>query len=161
MLLMAWVAALTNTLVLKFKDDTGKHASMKFNIDPSEVDPDGGAASAIGDAAAAISDSALYEREILIVAVQNTPPTFGSTPYKRAADKAAYKFSGVDGTKVHLQIGAPLALNFSNGWDIDPANSTVTAFINAMKTNAKTEGGAAIAAFSGGTRRQPPRLKKH
>lgn len=157
---MAFVAALTNLLLLHFRDDAGKHATMKMNLATSETDPSSGGANTISAAAQAISDSALYETELLIVAVNNSTPSYGTSPYGRPADKAAYKFTGGDGTKVHLQIGAPLALNFGNAWDINPAATAVAAFIAAMIANAKTEGGTDIKAFAGGTRRRPPRLKK-
>jgi hypothetical protein len=157
---VAFIAALTNVLLLHFKDDAGKHSTMRFNVDPSETDPASGGAVAISAAAQAISDSALYETELMIVALNSTTPTYGTTPYARPADKAAFRFTGGDGTKVHLQIGAPLALNFGNAWDINPAETHVAAFIAAMTADAKTEGGSAIKAFAGGTRRRPPRLKK-
>jgi hypothetical protein len=157
---MAFVAAVTNLLILHFRDDAGKHATMKMNVVNTDTDPGSGGPASISTAAQAISDSALYETELLIVALNNSTPSFGTSPYGRPADKAAYKFTGGDGTKVNFQIGAPLALNFSNAWNIAPLQTQVAAFIAAMIAHAKTEGGAAITAFAGGTRRRPPRLKK-
>lgn len=155
----AFALALSNVLELLFEDDNGKHASMKFFIDNTETDPAAGAAAAISTAAQNISNSALYETNILIVAedADAGDPTTG--PYDRASDKAALTFSSADGTPVILQIGAPDESIFLDAWEVNPANSDVVALVDAMTTNAVTQEGSAILGLRKGNRRRPPRRK--
>jgi len=115
---MAWVLAPSNKLVLHFEDDRGKHSVMDLFVDNSVTDPAGTGPAAISTAAAALSDSALYETEIQIVAEQNTPASYGTSPYDRPSDKAMLPFHAADGSIAHIQIGAPLALMLrgNTGW---------------------------------------------
>lgn len=150
----------SNVLQLLFRDANGKHASMKMYIDSGETDPSAGGAAAISAAAAALSDSALYETQILIVAEDSSAGPATSGDYDRPSDKALFRFNTADGTIVHQQIGAPLNTVFSNAWDVDALDSGVAAYIAAMITNCTTQEGAALIAFDGGNRRRPPRRKQ-
>jgi hypothetical protein len=156
---MSFVVAPSNELLLHFRDDRNKHATVKMYIAASETNPAGGHAASISTAAAALSDAALYETEILIIAEQNTAPTFGTSPYDRPSDKAQYEFSTADGSIIHMQIPAPLATQFSDSWAVDPADSLVTTFVSAMRSNAVNQEGNAILALLPSHRRRPPRRK--
>jgi hypothetical protein len=145
--------------MLHFVDDAGKHATIKFNIPNTSVDPSSGSPASISADAQALSDSALYETEILIVGVNNSPGSPGTGPYDRPADKAALVLNAADSSKVHLQIGGPKAEMFPNAYNVDPTVTDVAALITALKTNATSAEGAAITSFAYGYRRRPPRRK--
>ncbi len=156
---MAWVVAPSNKLVMHFRDDRGKHSVVEMFVAASEVDPSAGAPAAISAAAAPLSDAALYETEVMIVAEQSTVPAFGTSPYDRPSDKAAYEFTCADGSIIHLQIPAPLALQFSNAWDVNLLQTQVVNLRLAMNANAKSQEGAAVVGVLNAHRRRPPRRK--
>lgn len=156
---MAFVVAPSNELLLHFRDDRNKHATVKMYIDAGETNPATGAPSTISAAAAALSDAALYETEVLIIAEQDAPPTFGTSPYDRPSDKAQYEFSTADGSIIHMQIPAPLATQFSDSWSVDPTDTLVGNLVTAMRANAVNQEGNAVLALLPSHRRRPPRRK--
>jgi hypothetical protein len=156
---MAFVVAPSNELLLHFRDDRNKHATVKMYIDAGETNPATGAPSTISAAAAALSDAALYETEVLIIAEQDSPPTFGTSPYDRPSDKAQYEFSTADGSIIHMQIPAPLATQFSDSWSVDPTDTLVGNLVTAMRANAVNQEGNAVLALLPSHRRRPPRRK--
>jgi hypothetical protein len=156
---MSWVAAPTNELLLHFKDDNGKHSTMRMNVATSETNPSGGGAATISAAAQAITDSALYETELLIVAIWNAAVTPTTGPYDRPADKVQFKIKADDGSHVTLNVGAPIAAIFSDAWNVNFGNSLVIALMTALFAHANTAGGASFAAATQGVRRRPPRRK--
>jgi len=150
-----------NTLLLHFKDDNNKLATMRFNIDVSETDPSGGAADAISTTAQAISLAALYETEIQIVAVNTDAVTFGDTPYGSSGDKVSLEFgNSEDGTITRMQVGTPLDTIFTDAWDVGPETGPMAAFLTAFLNHAQSETGQTLTFFRGGHRRRPPRLKR-
>lgn len=157
---MSWVTDPTNQLLLHFLDDAGKHATMSFNVGSGDTDPGAGGPSAISDAAAAISESALYETEVLIRASNTAPGTPTQGPYARPADKAAFVFSANDGTRPRLEIGGPNEdIVGTDSWTVDPTNAAVIALVAAMNTHATTASGGGITGLIKAQRRRPPRRK--
>lgn len=156
---MAFVLAPTNELLLHFKDASGKHATMRFNILNTQTDPAAGAAAAISNAAQTLSESALYETEILIVGIDPSPGSPTTGPYDRPSDKAAFKVKWSDGSHSTLQIGAPVSSDFSNAWDVDFTDPGIVNLVAALQANAKSAGGAAYVAVTQGQRRRPSRRK--
>jgi len=156
---VAFALEISNILELLFRDYGGKHSSVKIYVDSGVVDPSSGVADEISSRAQALSNSALYETNILIAAEDDDPgdPTDG--PYARPADKAQLVFSTADGPPVILQIGAPDESIFLDSWTVNPGNADVIALVDAMKENAVTQEGGAITALRKGNRRRPPRRK--
>lgn len=156
---MAFALAPSNRLILHFEDDNGKHSTMDFYVPNTDTDPAGGGPAAISVAAAAISDAALYETELMIIAENASPGSPTTGDYDRPADKAALKFNAADGSFVNMQVGGPKAAIFSNAWDVNPSGTGMPALIAAMVANAVTQEGEAITSFHEGHRRRPPRRK--
>jgi len=156
---MSFALAPSNRLVLHFADENGKTATMDFYVPNTVTDPTATGPATISSTAQALSDSALYETELMIIAEDPTPGTPDSGPYDRPADKAALRFGTADGSFINLQIGGPYATIFSNAWDVDPSNALITALTTALVDNGVNQEGAAIVAFDQGHRRRPPRRK--
>jgi hypothetical protein len=157
---MSFVLAPTNELILHFVDRKGKHSTSVYWLDPSEVDPLGGAALAISSKAQAVSSAALVSVEIKRVAIESSPGTPGTSAYQRPADKAKFVFSGSDGSPVIIEIGAPIETDFDTGTiDILATDTNVSAFIGEVLTNCRTAENQSIRSYTSGFRRRPSRRK--
>lgn len=159
---MSIVLGPTNQLILHWIDRNGKHSTMDFWLDNTEVDPTAGAALALADAAQALSNGLIFSVEIKRYAVQNAPGSPATGPYDRSADKLSFVFTGLDGSPVTYQIGGPLqsAINANRITAKVGDAGIVDAFISAIKTNATTAEGLAITSLARSYRRRPPRRKK-
>lgn len=126
--------------MVKFDDETGEAASMKFTVDgladPTAFAPLVSVLDAISDAA--INGMSFSATDSTIVGVTD------DGDYSNAQDKALFTFSSVGG-QYQIAIPAPDASIFLPDKEtVDPSNADVIAFVGAIETNGKDPNGNAL-----------------
>ncbi len=158
---MAFVNEPENELIVHGSDRSGARATLQTWIESTEVDPEAGAAAAIGAGVQGVSNDAITSVEILRHATQTSAVTPTAGPYQRPSDKAIMVFQGSDGSPAVMQIPAPQETILDSGAiNVDPTDTAAAAFIAYVIANCLTAEGAPITSFVRGYRRRPPRLKK-
>lgn len=158
---MAFVLAPTNQMVLKYVDRGGKTSTVSYHVDNTETDPNAGGAGDLATKTDLCIDAAPLSREMKILAVNSAPAVATAGAFDRVMDKAHFEFFDTKGTKVVIQIPAPQSsILATNGFDVDPADPNVAAFLAALQAVAYSAEGFPISKMGKAYRRRPTRLKK-
>lgn len=157
---MAWVTEPGVEVKLSATDASGHRATESYWMDSSETDPTSGGPAALAAAVQGISADAITLIECMIRASQSTPGTGTDGPYCRGADKALAVFQSEDGSEVNFEIGAPNeTILDTDKIELDPTDTALSEFIDAMIANAVTAEGKAITGFKRGFRKRNSGVK--
>jgi hypothetical protein len=142
------MSAFTRASIL-LRDNAGNIAKVFLLVAAAAVDPGGGAIAALQAAIQAITKALSPRAESGGVADGDDEEATASD-YGTVEDRLVATFSGDDGSTTTFEIPGPIdGIFVTDGVTLDPANSTVAAWITYVQDNFKSQYGGALSFVKG------------
>jgi len=160
---MTMMVSPTTPFFLDFQDKNGKRASVKYYLDGLVVDPEATEPAALTAATVALSNLVLLTAEVAPFAAESAAISANTGPFDRVQDKAKLNFQCGDGSKVVVELPAPIVGDFdaANSYNIAATGTDLEDTIAYIMANCCSAEGIPITRYLGGNRMRPAGQKNH